>query len=62
MVKILLPLGCILLFYKKEHILVLILRMFFNSFLVIYIISSGYGRYSAFMLDTLGFVIVLLSL
>lgn len=61
MVKILLPLGCILLFYKKENILVLILSIFFSSFIIIYMMGVSYRVYRFFMLDTLGFVMVLLS-
>jgi hypothetical protein len=62
MVKILFPIGCILLFYKKDFFLVLSSIIFFSSFLCLFLLNSPYNFRSYLMLDRLGILMVFLSL
>jgi hypothetical protein len=60
--KILFPIGCILLFYKKDFFLVLSSIMFFSSFLCLFVINGPYNFTSYLILDRLGVLLVFLSL
>lgn len=61
-VKILFPIGCILLFYKKDFFLVLCSIIFFGTFLSLFLLNSPYNFRSYLILDNLGILIVFLSL
>ena len=61
-VKILFPLGCILLFYKKDFFLVLSSIIFFVSFLCLFLLNAPYNFLSYLMVDRLGVLMVFLSL
>jgi hypothetical protein len=61
-VKILFPLGCILLFYKKGFFSVLSSIMFLGSFLSLFLLNSPYNFAEYLMLDNLGVLMVFLSL
>lgn len=60
--KILFPLGCILLFYKKEYVLALVSRMFIGSFIILFVINGPYRFVEYFMVDRLGSLMGFLSL
>lgn len=61
MLKILFPLGCILLFYGKRFNLVSVRLMFWLSLIVLPLLVAPFRGYSFFILDELRVVILLLS-